>query len=29
MVEVDWVFNPMPVPGQVYPPTELVPVIDF
>ena len=30
LVQVDWVYNPMPpVPGQVYPPVELKPVIAF
>jgi hypothetical protein len=30
LVQVDWVYNPMPpVPGQVYPPEELKPVIAF
>jgi hypothetical protein len=30
VVEVDWVYNPMPpVPGQVYPPVELKPVVEF
>ena len=30
VVEVDWVYNPMPpVPGQVYPPTELRAVSQF
>jgi hypothetical protein len=30
MVEVDWVYNPMPpVPGQVYPPVELNAVTQF
>jgi len=30
VVEVDWVYNPMPpVPGQVYPPVELKPVTQF
>jgi hypothetical protein len=30
LVEVDWVYNPMPpVPGQVYPPVELLPVVEF
>jgi hypothetical protein len=30
VVEVDWVYNPMPpVPGQVYPPVALEPVTDF
>jgi hypothetical protein len=30
VVEVDWVYNPMPpVPGQVYPPVELKPVTEF
>jgi len=30
VVEVDWVYNPMPpVPGQVYPPTELRAVTQF
>ena len=30
MVQVDWVYNPMPpVPGQVYPPVELKPVVAF
>jgi Pyridoxamine 5'-phosphate oxidase len=30
LVQVDWVYNPMPpVPGQVYPPLELKPVITF
>jgi hypothetical protein len=30
VVEVDWVYNPMPpVPGQVYPPLELKPVVEF
>jgi hypothetical protein len=30
LVEVDWVYNPMPpVPGQVYPPVELKPVVEF
>jgi hypothetical protein len=30
VVEVDWVYNPMPpVPGQVYPPLELKPVVVF
>jgi len=30
VVEVDWVYNPMPpVPGQVYPPAELKPVTQF
>ena len=29
-VKVDWVYNPMPpVPGQIYPPMELKPVVDF
>jgi hypothetical protein len=29
-VLVDWVYNPMPpVPGQIYPPTEIVPVTSF
>jgi hypothetical protein len=30
LVEVDWVYNPMPpIPGQVYPPLELKPVTEF
>jgi len=30
LVQVDWVYNPMPpVPGQVYPPLELKPVVAF
>jgi hypothetical protein len=30
VVQVDWVYNPMPpVPGQVYPPLELKPVVEF
>ena len=30
LVQVDWVYNPMPpVPGQVYPPVELKPVVAF
>ncbi len=30
VVQVDWVYNPMPpVPGQVYPPLELKPVLEF
>jgi hypothetical protein len=30
VVEIDWVYNPMPpVPGQVYPPVELLPVVEF
>jgi hypothetical protein len=30
VVEVDWVYNPMPpVPGQIYPPLELKPVVEF
>jgi hypothetical protein len=30
VVEVDWVYNPMPpVPGQVYPPVELKQVVEF
>jgi hypothetical protein len=30
VVEVDWVYNPMPpVPGQVYPPLELQPIEKF
>jgi hypothetical protein len=30
VVQVDWVYNPMPpVPGQVYPPVELKPVVEF
>jgi hypothetical protein len=30
VVQVDWVYNPMPpVPGQVYPPLELKPVVKF
>jgi hypothetical protein len=30
VVEVDWVYNPMPpIPGQVYPPQDLKPVIKF
>ena len=30
VVQVDWVYNPMPpVPGQVYPPMELKPVVTF
>jgi hypothetical protein len=30
LVQVDWVYNPMPpVPGQVYPPVELKPVVEF
>ncbi len=30
LVQVDWVYNPMPpVPGQVYPPVDLKPVIAF
>ncbi len=30
VVEVDWVYNPMPpAPGQVYPPLPLQPVTDF
>lgn len=30
VVEVDWVYNPMPpIPGQVYPPLELQPVSEF
>lgn len=29
-VHVDWIYNPMPpVPGQVYPPLNLSPVVDF
>jgi hypothetical protein len=30
VVQVDWVYNPMPpVPGQIYPPLELKPVVAF
>jgi len=30
LVQLDWVYNPMPpVPGQIYPPVELKPVIAF
>jgi hypothetical protein len=30
MVQVDWVYNPMPpVPGQIYPLLELKPVVEF
>jgi hypothetical protein len=30
VVDVDWVYNPMPpVPGQVYPPEDLKTVIKF
>ena len=30
LVQVNWVYNPMPpVPGQVYPPVELKPVVAF
>jgi hypothetical protein len=30
LVQVDWVYNPMPpIPGQVYPPVELKPVVVF
>ena len=30
LVQVDWVYNPMPpVPGQIYPPVQLKPVVAF
>ncbi len=30
MVEAEWVYNPMPtVPGQIYPPLELKPIVEF
>lgn len=30
LMEVDWVYNPMPpVPGQIYPPVELKAVTEF
>jgi hypothetical protein len=30
VVQVDWVYNPMPpVPGQVYPPVELKAITQF
>jgi hypothetical protein len=30
LVEIDWVYNPMPpVPGQIYPAVELKPVREF
>ena len=30
LVQLDWVYNPMPpVPGQVYPPLELQPLLEF
>jgi hypothetical protein len=30
LVEVDWVYNPMPpVPGQIYPPVPVQPVAEF
>jgi hypothetical protein len=30
MVEIDWAYNPMPpVPGRIYPPTQLAPVRSF
>ena len=30
VVEVDWVYNPMPpVPGQIYPPIGIRPVIEY
>jgi hypothetical protein len=30
IVEVDWIYNPMPpVPGQIYPPVEIKPIIEF
>ena len=29
-VEVDWVYNPMPpVSGQIYPPLEVKPIVQF
>jgi hypothetical protein len=30
MIDLEWVYNSMPpVPGQIYPPTELEPVVNF